>query len=1266
MGNDVCCSKQQEQEEMNTKPEKILFENQENLEDKNPYFQTINYENNKINEKEVENLNHNININEDNDFSIRTNNIPKFQNKINLKNSYQKNYFNKENNDIPNVLFNNKKNRIINNNHQANNFEQSNILFSNYNEIQSYDNYNKSNNNFKSSTKGTTVNKSLVNNNNIFQYNNNKDFKIESSENYYNNIGENNTYDINNKAFFKTEVNSFINPSNINKNQTGIQLSSNIKNDDLFKTNNIDSYSYINSNNNIIENNNIITDLYRNPNIIKNDENVNQNNNINSEIKLQSNNIIENENVTTNINPNSNIEIINMQANGDMTKESTVVSKGGLFKNNNEIQNYNLMLNNYNTNLIQEDNIINNNENINNNIIENDIIEPKNEIIENNNDNYNSILKIENNNEPIYQKKEEHKPPLSFTPKQIEDIFKTAEKKSLMLEQNQQSNNIQNENEDNNYEKESVPLDTSYSEIKSEISYREISPLKKETYEEKPQFLENKINPEKVITKENALIEKTIVRKPIVQTTYSPKKYVETTSPEKTKVIYSTPKYSQDEIEYNNTINEDNFDKYNIKNYNNINNNNNIEYHDISNQISDYNKNSIIYNTNNTIKDNNIINNIFRISPNEIKESNYNQNQKIQTPKNKIIRDPNLKNVNNYNPIKNPNNQLYFSPKIESQRKKLELSCPIIDPSESINNYNYNYDSPVKNSKTYIQYNSPSSPKNLYSENICFSPSPETRHIIEHSPLKINKPIIQYTKVDKRANPIYSPTKIIKSNTTYTQFIDSPLTLNSSQYNQIQPITKIQKLNVNNQNDLYTLKKSKSYTNVSKVPIINYNYNNNLDSINNLNNISYINYTPINQVNNLATSTNSQNSIINQEHLNNIIKYNLMSQSNYQVNSFNSLSSHRSNLSYSSSSSKTRYDKFGNPVYTVLLNTPSKNKKMITNSRILYENKKLKSPEDNSGSEINSKHSSPSNSPIRSPEVVQNIRYDLNNLNNLNRSNYFQNQTPNLHVINPSNIEISQENRHIIDYYLNMNCKNKDTFSPNAFKYFYPNNEEYFIVPQNEIITNQDITYNVNNNQNLVHRYIGSINQFGLKHGYGTLITPTSQFIGTWRNGQFSGWGREIKNNGEVFEGKYNNGKINGKGIYKYRDILYIGDFENNIRQGKGEKICKYYYYKGEFKNDKIDGYGKIQFINSRDGKMEYEGFFKQNNIEGEGLMKWKNGNIYKGYMKNGKMNGYGTFIPYNGIPIKGCFVNGTRVDINANNNLSNNRKIENNDNKGN
>ena len=389
---------------------------------------------------------------------------------------------------------------------------------------------------------------------------------------------------------------------------------------------------------------------------------------------------------------------------------------------------------------------------------------------------------------------------------------------------------------------------------------------------------------------------------------------------------------------------------------------------------------------------------------------------------------------------------------------------------------------------------------------------------------------------------------------------------------------------------------------------------------------------------------------------------------NYEVHSFkssSSLSSHRSNLSSQSiQSQKSGFDKFGNPIYLASLNTPLKNDKYYQNNKILQSNtylnksnfnnnninsnpyyyKKSLSQDEFNGhfakqnniDDYNSRTPSPYQTPVASPKS------NINIINNINNSNYFQYQTPNIQRINPNDIEIAQENKQIINYYSNTNCKKIETFNPNSFKFFYPQNEDYFIIPKNEIFSNQEIS-----NPQLNEKYIGNVNQFGEKHGFGRLITQSGQKIGTWRRGEFSGWGREIRYNGEVYEGKFNNGKINGKGIYKYRDILYIGDFENNIRQGKGEKITKDYYYKGDFNKDKIDGYGRIQFINSKDGKSEYEGFFKENNIEGKGVMKWRNGNVYEGDIKNGKMNGYGRFIPKNGIPFNGYFKDGIKIDIN-------------------
>ena len=63
------------------------------------------------------------------------------------------------------------------------------------------------------------------------------------------------------------------------------------------------------------------------------------------------------------------------------------------------------------------------------------------------------------------------------------------------------------------------------------------------------------------------------------------------------------------------------------------------------------------------------------------------------------------------------------------------------------------------------------------------------------------------------------------------------------------------------------------------------------------------------------------------------------------------------------------------------------------------------------------------------------------------------------------------------------------------------------------------------------------------RHGLGKLQEPNLTKIGLWRNDKFSGWGRIIKKNGQIYEGKFSDDILNGKGVYKYKDVLYIGRF---------------------------------------------------------------------------------------------------------------------------
>ena len=65
----------------------------------------------------------------------------------------------------------------------------------------------------------------------------------------------------------------------------------------------------------------------------------------------------------------------------------------------------------------------------------------------------------------------------------------------------------------------------------------------------------------------------------------------------------------------------------------------------------------------------------------------------------------------------------------------------------------------------------------------------------------------------------------------------------------------------------------------------------------------------------------------------------------------------------------------------------------------------------------------------------------------------------------------------------------------------------------------------------------------------------------------------------EIMEGKFVNGKLNGKGFYKNLTSFYEGEFLNSKKNGKGVLKTQKYIYSGDFDNDEFNGNGNIEFL---------------------------------------------------------------------------------------
>ena len=105
---------------------------------------------------------------------------------------------------------------------------------------------------------------------------------------------------------------------------------------------------------------------------------------------------------------------------------------------------------------------------------------------------------------------------------------------------------------------------------------------------------------------------------------------------------------------------------------------------------------------------------------------------------------------------------------------------------------------------------------------------------------------------------------------------------------------------------------------------------------------------------------------------------------------------------------------------------------------------------------------------------------------------------------------------------------------------------------------------------------------------------------------------------------------------------IYIGEGELNIKKGRGGFIfknneIKNYYWIGYWENNKREKYGK--FFNDK-GKLIYEGDYKNDLKNGEGIYYYNNGDKYEGEWVNGIREGKGIFYWKNGDKWEGYFHN--------------------------
>jgi len=171
--------------------------------------------------------------------------------------------------------------------------------------------------------------------------------------------------------------------------------------------------------------------------------------------------------------------------------------------------------------------------------------------------------------------------------------------------------------------------------------------------------------------------------------------------------------------------------------------------------------------------------------------------------------------------------------------------------------------------------------------------------------------------------------------------------------------------------------------------------------------------------------------------------------------------------------------------------------------------------------------------------------------------------------------------------------------------------------------------------------YSGQMNSKKQKHGYGIMMKSNGERQeGYFENDSFQPYGRYINEKGEVFEGAFEGGKINGEAKMIKSDKVHTGGFYFGLRNGYGIETSELEHYEGNFRSDKKDGQGMIFFKKTNN---RYVGDFKESKMTGKCEFTWANGDRYVGDIVNGIFDGRGKYYWHDGMEYEGTYDKGIR-----------------------